>query len=108
MVDAETRAYERTLHVNLAEIRYTTARMYDGPFAYEYPDWLVALGIEPVDVGDDRLDASEHILRYNPTLDDSFALATADHIGATLLVGGDDDYDEIRDLPIERFRDGAG
>jgi len=27
-------------------------------------------------------------------LGDSFALATADHLGATLLVGGDDDYDE--------------
>jgi hypothetical protein len=27
---------------------------------------------------------------------------------ATLLVGGDNDYDEISDVPITRFRDGSG
>jgi len=95
-------------YVNLAEIRYTIARKYDRATADEYLDWLIDLGIEPMDVGDVWPDASEHILRYNPALGDSFALATADHIDATLLVGGDDDYDEITDLPIEQFRDGAG
>ncbi len=38
--------------VNLAEIRYTIARKYDRITADEYLDWLIALGIETVRVGD--------------------------------------------------------
>jgi predicted nucleic acid-binding protein len=91
--------------VNFAEIRYTIARKYDRDTADEYLDWLTDLGIEPVDVGDTWMRASEYILTYNPALGDSFALATAEHVEATLLVGGDDDYDEISNVPIERFRD---
>jgi predicted nucleic acid-binding protein len=90
--------------VNLAEIRYTIARKYDGGTADEYLDWLTDLGIEPVDVDDAWMAASEYVLKYNPALGDSFALATAEFVEATLLVGGDDDYDDISDVPIERFR----
>jgi len=93
--------------VNLAEIRYTIARKYDRDTADEYLDWLTDLGIETVDVGDAWLEASEYILQYNPALGDSFALATAEDVEATLLVGGDDDYDEVTDVPIERFREGS-
>jgi len=94
--------------VNLAEIRYTLARKYNRDTADEYLDWLVPLGIEPVDVGDAWVAASEYILTDNPALGDSFALAVAETVEATLLVGGDDDYDEVSDIPIERFRDGPG
>jgi predicted nucleic acid-binding protein len=94
--------------VNLAEIRYTLARKYDRTTADEYLDWLSDLGIETVDVGDAWVAASEYILTYNPALGDSFALAAAETVEATLLVGGDDDYDEVSDIPIERFRDGPG
>jgi predicted nucleic acid-binding protein len=94
--------------VNLAEIRYTLARKYDRTTADDYLDWLSNLGIETVDVGDTWTEASEYILRYNPALGDAFALAAAEAVGATLLVGGDDDYDEVSDIPIERFRDGPG
>ena len=93
--------------VNLAEIRYTIARKYDRATADEYLDWLTDLGIESVDVDDVWMVASEYVLKYNPALGDSFALATAEYVEATLLVGGDDDYDEISDVPIERFRDGS-
>jgi predicted nucleic acid-binding protein len=93
--------------VNLAEIRYTIARKYDRDTADEYLDWLTDLGIETVDVGDAWREASEYVLQYNPALGDSFALATAEDVEATLLVGGDDDYDEISDIPIERFREGS-
>jgi predicted nucleic acid-binding protein len=93
--------------VNLAEIRYTIARKYDRSTADEYLDWLDDIGIEAVDVGDSWQEASEYILRYNPALGDSFALATAEEVAATLLVGGDDDYDEVTDIPVERFRDGS-
>ena len=93
--------------VTLAEIRYTIARKYDRETADEYLDWLTDLSIETVDVGEIWVEASEYVLRYNPALGDSFALATAEYVEATLLVGGDDDYDEISDIPIDRFRDGA-
>lgn len=74
----------------------------------EYLDWLSDLGIETVDVGDAWVEAAEYILTYNPALGDSFALAAAETVEATLLVGGDDDFDEVSDIPIERFRDGSG
>jgi predicted nucleic acid-binding protein len=93
--------------VNLAEIRYTLARKYDRTTADEYLDWLSDLGIETVDVGDAWVEASEYILTYNPALGDSFALAAAGTVEATLLIGGDND-DEVSDVPIERFRDGPG
>jgi predicted nucleic acid-binding protein len=92
--------------VNRAEIRYTIARKYDRDTADEYLDWLTDLGIETVDVGDAWMEASEYVLQYNPALGDAFALATAEEIEATLLVGGDNDYDEVSDIPIERFRQG--
>ena len=94
--------------VNLAEIRYTLAGKYDRTTADEYLGWLSNLGVEPVDVGDTWVEASEYILACNPALGDSFALAVAETVDATLIVGGDDDYDEVSDIPIERFRDGPG
>jgi len=93
--------------VNLAEIRYTLARKYDRTTADDYLDWLDELGIETQDVDTVWINASEYILKYNPALGDSFALATAEDVDATLLVGGDDDYDDVSDVPIERFRDGS-
>lgn len=93
--------------VNLSEVRYILARKYDRDVADEYLEWLFDLGLEPVDIESVWIDASEHVLEYNPALGDSFALATAAHADATLLVGGDDDYDEVNTVSIERFRDGA-
>ena len=93
--------------VNLTEFRYTIARKYDRPTADAYLDWLTDLGIEPVDVEAVWTAAAEYVLTYNPALGDAFALATADDVGATLLIGGDDDYDEVTDVSIERFRDGG-
>ena len=91
--------------VNFAEIRYTIARKYDRDTADEYLGWLAELGIETVDVGDAWLTASEYVLRHNPALGDSFALATAEDVEGTLLISGDDDYDEVSDVSIDRFRD---
>lgn len=51
------------------------------------------------------IEAAEYVIEYNPALGNSFSLATAEHIEATLLVGADDDYDEITDSSIERFRE---
>lgn len=91
--------------VNLTEVRYILARKYDRTVADGYLDWLLNLGLTPVDTDTVWIEAAEYVLEYNPALGDSFALATAEHIGATLLVGADDDYDEITEGSIERFRD---
>lgn len=93
--------------INLAETRYILARKYGRDRADEYTTWVLNLGVEPLDVEDVWFDASEFVLEYNPALGDSFALATATAVDATLLVGGDDDYDACTDVTIERFRDGA-
>lgn len=93
--------------VTVSEVRYILARKYDRDVADEYLEWVFELRLEPIDVEPVWFDASEHVLASNPALGDSFALATATHVDATLLVGGDDDYDEITDVPIERFRDGS-
>ncbi len=94
-------------YVSLAEIRYTIARKYDREPADEYLDWLTDLGVERVDIEDVWTAASEYVLEHNPALGDSFALATAASVDATLLVGGDDDYEEVSSVPITRFRDGS-
>jgi predicted nucleic acid-binding protein len=93
--------------VTRTEIRYTLARKYDRTTADDYLDWLDDLGIETRDIEAVWVEASEFILKYNPALGDSFALATAEAVDATLLVGGDNDYDDVSDVPIERFRDGS-
>lgn len=93
--------------VNLTEVRYILARKYDRTVADDYIDWLLDLGLTAIDVDVVWSEAADFVLRYNPALGDSFALATADYVDATLLVGGDDDYDAIADVTIERFRAGS-
>jgi Predicted nucleic acid-binding protein, contains PIN domain len=41
--------------------------------------------------------------RYGMALGDAYALATAEHVDGTLLVGSDDDFDPVEDA-VERFR----
>lgn len=91
--------------VNLAEVRYIIARKYDRNVADEYIDWLLNLGLTPVDVETLWRDAARFVIEYNPALGDSFALATSEAIDGTLLVGADDDYDGITAVAIERFRE---
>jgi predicted nucleic acid-binding protein len=90
--------------VNLTEIRYILARKYDRTVADEYIDWLLGFGLHPVGVDAIWSNAAEYVLNYNPALGDSFALATAEHVEATLLVGADDDYDAVTGMSIQRFR----
>lgn len=90
--------------VNLTEMRYILARKYSRMVADEYIDWLLDLGMDPVDVEGAWVEAAEYVISYNPALGDAFALATAERADAQLLVGADDEYDEITDVSIERFR----
>ena len=94
-------------YVTLTEIRYIIARKYDRTTADEYIDWLTNLGVKSVNVTDIWDVTADHVLSYNPALGDAFALATADHFDATLLVGADDDYDAVNDVSITRFRPDA-
>lgn len=91
--------------VNLTEVRYILARKYDRTVADEYLDWLLDLGLTPVAVDTLWTDAAEYVIEYNPALGDSFALATAENIDGILLVGADDDYDDITEGSIQRFRE---
>lgn len=96
-------------HVNATEVRYVLARKYDRDVADEYLSWLSSIGVAPT--GGDKLwgTASDWILDFNPALGDAYALALADRVDGTLLVGADDDYDAIMAdkgarVSIERFR----
>jgi len=91
-------------YVTFTEVRYTLGRKYDRSTADEYIDWLADLGVESVGVADCWEATADHVLSSNPALGDAFALATADSLDATLLVGADDDYDAVNDVSITRFR----
>lgn len=93
-------------YVNVSEVRYILARKYSREIADEYVTWLTELGLTFVDVNDVWEAASEYVLTHNPALGDAFALATAEQLDATLLIGGDDDYAEVTDVATERFREG--
>ncbi|WP_053770382.1 type II toxin-antitoxin system VapC family toxin [Halorubrum tropicale] len=98
--------------VNATEVRYILGRKYGESVADEYFEWLGTIGIHPTQGQRVWETASDYILDYNPALGDAYALATADRLGATLLIGGDDDYNEIiadadACLSIERFRHGS-
>jgi predicted nucleic acid-binding protein len=92
-------------YVNLSETRYVLARKSNRETADEYISWLLDIGMKPVDAQKSWEGASEFILNYNPALGDSFALSTAEELDAELLVGPDDDYDDVADVSITRFRD---
>ena len=61
-------------------------------------------GIQRFDTEETWLTAAEFKFRYSPALGDAFALATATHVGGLLLAGTDDDYDDVTDVPVRRFR----
>jgi len=90
--------------INLAEVHYIV-RAIDGETR---ADTVVAVleesGIRRVDTERIWRVAADFKFRYAPAIGDAFALGTAAHVDGTLLVGADDDYDDITDVPITRFR----
>ena len=88
---------------NLAEV--TTVRAIDGE---ERADAVVSVlqesGIRRVDTEQTWASAANFKFRYSPALGDAFALGTAAHVDGMLLVGADDDYDDVTDVPVIRFR----
>jgi predicted nucleic acid-binding protein len=94
--------------VNLTETRYVIGRVSGREMADRYISWLFDIGVRPIGVTDLWIDAADYILEYNPALGESFALATADHVDASLLIGGDDDFAGITEVHIIRFHNGSG
>ena len=90
--------------VTLAEIHYIVRSM-DGPKrADAVVDVLEESGIRRVDTDETWTAAAEFKFRRSPALGDAFALGTASRVDGTLLVGADDDYNDVTDVPIVRFR----
>ena len=90
--------------INLAEVHYVVRAIDGQERADAVVDVLEESGIRRVDTEQTWPVAADFKFRYSPALGDAFALGTAMHVDGMLLVGADDDYDHITDVPIERFR----
>jgi predicted nucleic acid-binding protein len=90
--------------VNLAEVHYVVRAIDGRDRAAAVVDVLGESGIRRVDTAETWADAATFKYRYSPALGDAFALATTVHVDGTLLAGADDDYDDVSDVPVVRFR----
>lgn len=90
--------------VNLAEVHYIVRAIDSEERADAAIDVLEESGIRRVDTEETWPSAADFKFRYSPALGDAFALGTAAHVDGMLLVGADDDYDEVTDISITRFR----
>jgi len=93
--------------INLAEVHYLVRAIDSEKRADAVVDVLKESGIRRVDTEQTWASAADFKFRYSPALGDAFALGTAAYVDGMLLVGGDDDYDDISEGPLERFRDGS-
>jgi predicted nucleic acid-binding protein len=90
--------------VTLAEVHYVVRAIDGKERADAVVDVLEESGIRRVDTEDTWPLAADVKFRHAPALGDAFSLATATHLDGTLLVGADDDYDDIDDVSVVRFR----
>ncbi|GGM76826.1 putative nucleic acid-binding protein [Halarchaeum rubridurum] len=90
--------------INLAEVHYVVRAIDGEERADAIIDVLAETGIRRVDTEETWPSAADFKFRYSPALGDAFALATATHVDGMLLVGADDDYDDVDDVSITRFR----
>lgn len=90
--------------VNLAEVHYIVRAIDSEERADAVIDVLEESGIRRVDTEETWPLAADFKFRYSPALGDAFALGTAANVNGMLLVGADDDYDEVTDISITRFR----
>lgn len=90
--------------INLAEVHYVVRAIDGEERADAVVDVLEESGIRRVDTEQTWSAAADFKFRYSPALGDAFALGTAAHVDGILLVGADDDYDDVTDVPITRFR----
>lgn len=93
--------------VNLAELHYVVRAIADEARADDAVRVVQVSSIRVVDATETWALAADFKHQYAPALGDAFALATAANVDGTLLVGADDDYDDVTDVPIVRFRSEA-
>lgn len=93
--------------VNLAELQYIVRAIAGDDRADAVSTIIEESGIRRVDTAETWAVAADFKFRYGPALGDAFALGTAATVDGHLLVGADDDYDDISDVSITRFRDEA-
>jgi len=91
--------------INLAEVHYIVRAIDGEERADAVVDVLEESGIRRVDTEQTWASAADFKFRYSPALGDAFALGTAAYVDGMLLVRADDDYDDVTDVPIERFRE---
>ena len=90
--------------VNIAEVHYIVRAIDGEERADAVVDVIEETGLGRIDTAETWRFAADYKYRHSPALGDAFALATAESVDGTLLVGADDDYDDITDVPVERFR----
>jgi len=90
--------------VNRTEVHYLTTRVETTERADAVLEIVKENGIRTVGCGETWRKASYFKREYAVALGDAFALATAEHVDGTLLVGADDDFTGIAEVDIERFR----
>lgn len=90
--------------VNLTEVLYVAANKRNMRMARTCIQSIREFGIDVVECMSTWEMAGEVKQRRSIALGDSYAVATADRRGGTLIVGADDDYDDVTEVPIDRFR----
>jgi predicted nucleic acid-binding protein len=105
---AEVHRGERAGYASIAtwtELLYTVARMIPWDDAVSVVELLERQNVVPIAVQETWYEAARFKHDYTVALGDAFALAAAEHIEGTLLVGADNDFDEVDEVQIERFRE---
>lgn len=91
--------------VTKTEVLYVGSRVGFDPEAVRASlDRLEELGVDGYDPSNCWETAAAFKEAYGMALGDAYALATAHAVDGTLLVGADDDFDDVT-AAIERFRD---
>jgi len=93
--------------VTLTEVHYIASPLSTEKSPDDFITDLQAAGVRRVSASDCWRDAARYKGEHQVALGDAYSLATAAEVDGTLLVGGDDDFDEITDVDIRRFREGA-
>ena len=101
-VERGTPGYVST--VTLTELHYVVRAIATERRADTMVDVFEESGVRRVDTAETWRAAARFKHRYSPALGDAFALATAAHVDGTLLVGADDDYDDVTDVSVVRMR----
>lgn len=93
--------------VTLTEVHYIAHNSDAQTDPDEYINDLRAFGVNQLKASKCWRGAALFKRDYQVALGDAYSLAAAEAVGGALLVGGDEDFDEITDVDIERFREGA-